>query len=69
MKLIFKSITGIIFVSGLFLIIGSLIALYVPQLEPVVRVVKGFVFIIVLMGTTVIAKSGFDLIFNKESEE
>lgn len=69
MKLIFKSITGIIFVSGLFLIIGSLIALYVPQLEPVVRVVKGFVFIIVLMGTTVIAKSGFDLIFREGSEE
>jgi len=64
MKEIFKSITGMILITGLFLIFGALIQVLVPELAPIISAVKGFVFIILLMGLVIISKSFIDLFCN-----
>jgi len=63
MKAIFKSIAGMIFISTLFMVFGVFIQLYVPELEPIATVVKGLVFIILLMGIAIILKSSIEFIY------
>ena len=57
MKAIFKSIIGMTFIIGLFMIFGALIEFNVPELQPIASAVKGFVFITLLMGVVIISKS------------
>jgi len=63
MKAIFKSIAGMILITTLFMVFGALIELYIPEFEPIATMVKGFVFIILLMGITIISKSSIELIY------
>lgn len=63
MKAIFKSVAGMILITTLFMVFGVFIQLYVPELEPIATVVKGFVFIILLMGLAIILKSSIEFIY------
>jgi hypothetical protein len=69
MKAIFKSIAGMIFITTLFMVFGASIQFYVPELEPIATVVKGFVFIILLMGIAIISKSSIELIYGSDLKE
>jgi len=69
MKAIFKSIVGMIFITTLFMVFGVFIQLYVPELEPITTVVKGFLFIILLMGIAIILKSSIEFIYGSRLRE
>ena len=62
MKTIFKSILGMFVMTILFMVLGVLIQLYVPELEPVITILKGFLTIILVMGLVIISKATFDLV-------
>ena len=62
MKTIFKSLLGIMVITILFMMIGILIQLYIPELEPIINIFQGFLFIILLMGFVIISKATFELI-------
>lgn len=62
MKTIFKSLLGIMVITTLFMMIGILIQLYIPELEPIINIFQGFLFIILLMGFVIISKATFELI-------
>jgi len=62
MKAIFKSILGMIVITTLFMIIGILIQLYVPVLQPVAAIAKGLLIIILVMGFIIISKETIDMI-------
>lgn len=61
MKAIFRSIVGMTLISGLFMIFGALIQFFAPQLGPLMSIVKGFVFITLLMGVIIISRSSIEL--------
>jgi len=62
MKAIFKSILGMIVMTTLFMIIGILIQLYVPVLQPIAAIAKGLLIIILVMGFIIISKETIDMI-------
>ena len=62
MKTIFKSILGMFVMTILFMVLGVLIQLYVPELEPVITIFKGFFTIILVMGFVIISKATIDLV-------
>jgi len=62
MKTIFKSILGMFVMTILFMVLGVLIQLYVPELEPVITILKGFFTIILVMGFVIISKATIDLV-------
>ncbi|MCP4884080.1 MAG: hypothetical protein GY908_09825 [Flavobacteriales bacterium] len=62
MKAIFKIILGMIVITTLFMIIGILIQLYVPVLQPIAAIAKGLLIIILVMGFIIISKETIDLI-------
>lgn len=62
MKAIFKSILGMIVITTLFMIIGILIQLYVPVLQPIAAIAKGLLIIILVMGFIIISKETIDMI-------
>ena len=67
MKTIFKSIVGMTFITGLFMVVGALIKFITPELEPITSAVKGYVFITLLMGIVIISKSGIELFYKSGS--
>lgn len=69
MKAIFKSIAGMILITALFMFFGVFIQLYVPELEPIALLAKGFVFIILLMGIAIILKSSIAFIYGSRLKE
>lgn len=69
MKAIFKSIAGMILITTLFMVFGVFIQLYVPELEPITTLMKGFVFIILLMGIAIILKSSIEFIYSSGLRE
>ena len=62
MKTIFKSILGMFVMTILFMVLGVLIQLYMPELEPVITIFKGFFTIILVMGFVIISKATIDLV-------
>jgi len=62
MKEIFKSIVGMTFIIAMFMLFGAMIEIDVPELKPLIPVVKGFVFVTLLMGLIIISKSAIELI-------
>jgi len=62
MKAIFKSILGMIVITTLFMIIGILIQLYVPVLQPIAAIAKGLLIIILVMAFIIISKETIDMI-------
>lgn len=62
MKEIFKSIVGMTLITALFMLFGAIIEFYAPELLPLFPVVKGFVFVTLMMGLIIISKSGIELI-------
>ncbi len=69
MKIIFRSILGMTLITGLFLVFGALIQFNAPQLIPIASAVKGFLYIILLMGIVIISKSGIELVCSPDSRE
>ena len=62
MKAIFKSILGMFVMTVLFMVLGVLIQLYIPELEPIKTIIKGFLVIILVMGFVIITKAILDLV-------
>lgn len=62
MKEIFKSIIGITFFVALVQIFNSFIEMYAVDLKFMASVLNGFVFVLILMGTIISIKSGFELL-------
>ena len=62
MKSIFKSIIGMFVMTVLFMFIGVLIQLYIPELEPLTSFFKGFLTIIFVMGFVIISIVAIDWI-------
>jgi len=52
-----------IFITTLFMVFGVFIQMYVPELAPIETLVKGFVFMILLMGLAIILKSSIEFIY------
>ncbi len=59
---IFKSLIGMTFMIGLFLILETLIQFHAPELDLIASTARGFVYIIFLMGIVIISKSSIDLL-------
>ena len=59
---IFKSLIGMTFIIGLFLVFEALIQFHAPELGLIASVARGFVCVILLMGIVIISKSSFDLL-------
>lgn len=59
---IFKSLIGMTFTIGLFLVFEALIQFHAPELGLIASIARGFVGIILLMGIVIISKSSFDLL-------
>lgn len=69
MKEIFKSIIGIMFMTSLFLIFELIIRHDIPELAFLQPVLKGFVWVIILMGSVIIFRSGYELITAKINDD
>lgn len=61
MKEIFKSLIGMTFVIGLFLLFEALIQFHAPELNLITSIARGFVLVIFIMGIVIISKSSIDL--------
>ncbi|UCE94245.1 MAG: hypothetical protein JSV73_02900 [Flavobacteriaceae bacterium] len=61
MKEIFRSIFGIILTITLFLTIEIAVQLFVPELKPVLSIIKGIAIVTVLLGISIISKAVFDM--------
>ena len=59
---IFKSLIGMTFMIGLFLVFEALIQFHAPELGLIASTARGFVYVILLMGLVIISKSSFDLL-------
>ena len=59
---IFKSLIGMTFIIGLFLIFEALIQFHAPELGLIASTARGFVCVILLMGLVIISKSSIDLL-------
>jgi len=59
---IFKSIIGMTFIVGLFLVFEALIQFHVPDLGLIASFARGFVYVILFMGLIIISKSSIDLL-------
>jgi len=62
MTKIFKSLIGMTFMIGLFLTFEALIQFHAPELGLMASLVRGFVYVILLMGLVIISKSTIDLL-------
>lgn len=62
MKKIFGSITGMLLVVVIYLIFSALVSLMAQELMPIVSIVKGIVFVTLLMGVIIISRSVFQLL-------
>ena len=62
MKEIFKSLIGMTFIIGLFLVFEALIQFHAPELNLITSIARGLVGVILLMGIVIISKSSFDLL-------
>jgi len=62
MKEIFKSLIGMTFIIGLFLVFEALIQFHAPELSLIASIARGLVGVILLMGIVIISKSSFDLL-------
>ena len=62
MKEIFKSLIGMTFIIGLFLVFEVLIQFHAPELSLITSIARGLVGVILLMGIVIISKSSFDLL-------
>ncbi len=69
MKTIFKSITGMTLIIGLFMVFEVLTQFVTPQLEPIGSAVKGFVYITLLMGILIISTSGIKRFYKSGSND
>jgi hypothetical protein len=61
MKTIFRSIVGMTLIIGLFMVFAALIKFSIPELALISSAVRGYVFIILLMGIVIVSKSGIEL--------
>lgn len=59
---IFKSLIGMTFIVGLFLVFEALVQFHAPDLGVITSFARGFVYIILLMGIVIISKSSVDLV-------
>ena len=59
---IFKSLIGMTFIVGLFLVFEVLVQFHAPDLGVITSFARGFVYIILLMGIVIISKSSVDLV-------
>ena len=67
MKEIFKSIIGMIFIITLFLVVEIVVHQFVPELIPLVSILKGIALVTMLLGISIISKAVFDLTLKSRS--
>lgn len=62
MKEIFKSLIGMTFIIGLFLLFEAIIQFHAPELNLFTSFARGLVGVVLLMGIVIISISSFDLL-------
>ena len=64
MKEIFKGLIGMTVIIGLFLVFNTVTQFNAPDLGLMGSTVKGFLYVTLIMGVLIIAKSGMELLYD-----